>query len=76
MKTDFHRDRSTAAWATGPFESTVGTWTSRITRPFVLGPQTVPEVTDAAVVTTKYWFEVVEVGLESTPTAEDLFIGH
>ncbi|MER6855831.1 hypothetical protein [Streptomyces pilosus] len=54
----------------------MGTWTSRITRPFVLGPQTVPEVTDAAVVTTKYWFEVVEVGLESTPTAEDLFIGH
>ncbi|MCP3769431.1 MULTISPECIES: hypothetical protein [unclassified Streptomyces] len=99
------RDRSTAAWATGPFECAVGPWTTQVTRPFVLGPQTVPEVTDTTVVaqqpalaalsaivhsqspratailetlarglvsfepsTTKYWFEVVEVGLESTPT--------
>lgn len=102
------RDRSTAAWAMGPFESTVGPWTSQVTRPFVLGPQTVPEVTDAALVTqqpalaalsaivhsqspraaailetvarglvsfepdiTKYWFEVVEVGLESTPARKN-----
>ncbi|WP_431996265.1 hypothetical protein [Streptomyces fungicidicus] len=102
------RDRSTATWATGPFESTVGPWTSQVTRPFVLGPQTVPEITSAAVVaqqpalaalsaivhsqnpraaailetvarglvslepdTTKYWFEVVEVGLESTPTRKN-----
>ncbi|MEV7016540.1 hypothetical protein [Streptomyces sp. NPDC093991] len=97
------RDRSTAAWAMGPFDCAVDPWTTQITRPFVLGPQTVPEVTDEAVVaqqpalaalsaivhsggrrtaailetvahglmafepdTTKYWFEVVEVGLEST----------
>ncbi|GGV69376.1 hypothetical protein [Streptomyces griseoloalbus] len=44
------RDRSTAAWATGPFECTVGPWTTQVTRPFVLGPQTVPEVTDETVV--------------------------
>ena len=87
----------------GPFECSVGPWTTQVTRPFVLGPQTVPEVTDEAVVAqqpalaalsaivhsqskrsaaileavarglvsfepdvTRYWFEVVEVGLEST----------
>ncbi|MGC2997723.1 hypothetical protein ACPF8X_04760 [Streptomyces sp. G35A] len=102
------RDRSTASWATGPFECAVDPWTTQVTRPFVLGPQTVPEVTDETVVarqpalaalsaivhsdsrraaailetvarglmafepdTTKYWFEVVEVGLESTPTREN-----
>ncbi|MGW5969788.1 hypothetical protein [Streptomyces sp. NPDC055186] len=102
------RDRSTAAWAMGPFECTVGPWTTQVTRPFVLGPQTVPEVTDESMVvqqpamaalsaivhsqgrraaailetvarglvsfepdTTKYWFEVVEVGLESTPAKEN-----
>ncbi|WP_149548009.1 hypothetical protein [Streptomyces marokkonensis] len=102
------RDRSTAAWAMGPFECAVGPWTTQVTRPFVLGPQTVPEITDESVVVqqpalaalsaivhsqsrraaailetvarglvsfepdiTKYWFEVVEVGLESTPTREN-----
>ncbi len=102
------RDRSTAAWATGPFESTVGPWTSQVTRPFVMGPQSVPAITDATVVAqqpalaalsaivhsqspraaailetvarglvsfepdmTKYWFEVVEVGLESTPARKN-----
>ncbi|MFF8100964.1 hypothetical protein ACF07S_14515 [Streptomyces sp. NPDC016640] len=102
------RDRSTASWATGPFECTVDPWTTQVTRPFVLGPQTVPEVTDETVVArqpalaalsaivhsesrraaailetvarglmsfepdiTKYWFEVVEVGLESTPTRKN-----
>ncbi|MGV9921126.1 hypothetical protein ACWDUK_28565 [Streptomyces cellulosae] len=97
------RDPSTAAWAMGPFECSVGPWTTQVTRPFVLGPQTVPKVTDEAVVAqqpalaalsaivhsqskrsaaileavarglvsfepdvTRYWFEVVEVGLEST----------
>ncbi|MEV0689296.1 hypothetical protein [Streptomyces sp. NPDC050388] len=102
------RDRSTAAWAMGPFECTVGPWTTQVTRPFVLGPQTVPEVADESVVVqqpamaalsaivhsqgrraaailetvarglvsfepdiTKYWFEVVEVGLESTPAKEN-----
>ncbi|MDT0402915.1 MULTISPECIES: hypothetical protein [Streptomyces] len=102
------RDRSTAAWAMGPFECAVGPWTTQVTRPFVLGPQTVPEVTDETVVVqqpalaalsaivhsqsrradailetvarglasfepdiTKYWFEVVEIGLESTPTRKN-----
>ncbi|MFI2507783.1 hypothetical protein [Streptomyces sp. NPDC018972] len=102
------RDRSTAAWAMGPFECSVGPWTTQVTRPFVLGPQTVPEFTDETVVAqqpalaalsaivhsqsrraaailetvarglmsfepdvTKYWFEVVEVGLESTPSRKN-----
>ena len=102
------RDPSTASWATGPFESAVGPWTTQATRPFVLGPQTVPEITDEAVVAqqpalavlsaivhsesrgaaailetvarglmsfepeiAKYWIEVVEVGLDSTPTREN-----
>ncbi|MGA5025437.1 hypothetical protein ACPCBE_15475 [Streptomyces griseoincarnatus] len=101
------RDPSTAAWAMGPFECAVGPWTTQVTRPFVLGPQNVPEVTDEAVVAqqpalavlsaivhsqskrasaileavarglvsfkpsvTEYWFEVVEVGLESTPARD------
>ncbi|MFI8947648.1 hypothetical protein ACIGO6_14145 [Streptomyces sp. NPDC053750] len=102
------RDRATAAWAMGPFDCAVGPWTTQTTCPFVLGPQTVPEVTDEATVVrrpalaalsaivhsesrrapailetvargllsfepdiTKYWFEVVEVGLESTPTRDN-----
>jgi hypothetical protein len=102
------RDRATAEWAMGPFECTVASWPTQTTRPVVLGPQTVPEVTDEATVVrhpalavlsaiihsesrhapdilevvarglvsfepyiTKYWFEMVEVGLESTPTREN-----
>ncbi|MER7490525.1 hypothetical protein ABTY20_32510 [Streptomyces sp. NPDC126497] len=102
------RDSSTATWAAGPFTCTVDAWTTQVTRPFVLGPQTVPEVTDETTVArqpalaalsaivhsqsrrsaaileavarglvsfepdvTKYWFEVVEVGLESTPAREN-----
>lgn len=42
------RDRSTAAWAAGPFACRVGPWTSQVTRPFVLGPDSVPEITDEA----------------------------
>ncbi|MGC9442690.1 hypothetical protein [Streptomyces sp. WG5] len=44
------RSRSTAAWAAGPFECRVGPWASQVTRPFVLGPDSVPEITDEAVV--------------------------
>ncbi|MFJ8541581.1 hypothetical protein ACIRFH_06070 [Streptomyces sp. NPDC093586] len=92
----------------GPFECAVASWPTQVTRPIVLGPQTVPEVTDETTVarhpalavlsaivhsenrrapdilevvargllsfdpeTTKYWFEMVEVGLESTPTREN-----
>ncbi|WP_416977832.1 hypothetical protein [Streptomyces sp. T028] len=44
------RDRPTAKWAAGPFECAVGPWTTQITRPFVLGPTTVPEITDEATV--------------------------
>ncbi|MCT7352734.1 hypothetical protein N4P33_11195 [Streptomyces sp. 15-116A] len=99
------RDRATAAWAMGPFECTAGPWTTQVTRPFVLGPQTVPKVTDESTVAqqpalaalsaivhsedrrvdailetvarglmafapgvTEYWYEVVEVSLENTPT--------
>ncbi|MFF5983785.1 hypothetical protein ACFY78_33595 [Streptomyces olindensis] len=44
------RNRSTASWAAGPFECRVGAWTTQITRPFVLGPDNVPEITDESVV--------------------------
>jgi uncharacterized ferritin-like protein (DUF455 family) len=44
------RNRATAAWAAGPFESRVGTWTTQVTRPFVLGPDNVPEITDESAV--------------------------
>ncbi|MFH0517339.1 hypothetical protein ACHBTE_09185 [Streptomyces sp. M41] len=44
------RDRPTANWASGPFECGVGPWTTQVTRPYVLGPGTVPEITDAATV--------------------------
>ncbi|EYT80090.1 hypothetical protein CF54_27430 [Streptomyces sp. Tu 6176] len=40
------KNRSTASWATGPFECRIGPWTTQVTRPFVLGPDTVPEITD------------------------------
>jgi hypothetical protein len=43
------RNRSTANWAEGPFECRVGPWISQVTRPFVLGPDSVPEITDEAV---------------------------
>ncbi|MEV1081638.1 hypothetical protein AB0I98_25895 [Streptomyces sp. NPDC050211] len=42
------KHRSTAKWAAGPFECGLGTWTTQVTRPFVLGPETVPEITDEA----------------------------
>ncbi|NUT31396.1 MAG: hypothetical protein HOV84_36670 [Streptomyces sp.] len=38
----------TAKWAEGPFECGVGPWPTQVTRPFVLGPHTVPEITDEA----------------------------
>jgi hypothetical protein len=37
------RDRSTASWAAGPFECRVGTWTSQVLCPLVLGPDNVQE---------------------------------
>jgi hypothetical protein len=40
------RNRSTATWAKGPFECRVGPWETQVTRPFVLGPDTVPSITD------------------------------
>jgi hypothetical protein len=56
------RNRPTASWAAGPFESRVGTWTTQVTRPFVLGPDNEA--------TAKYWCEWLEVGLENTPVRE------
>ncbi|MEU6239601.1 hypothetical protein [Streptomyces sp. NPDC047024] len=44
------RHRSTATWAAGPFECRVGPWATQVTRPFVLGPDTVPRITDEAMV--------------------------
>ncbi|MDQ0812276.1 hypothetical protein QFZ63_003990 [Streptomyces sp. B3I7] len=37
------RDRTTAAWAAGPFEHRVGSWTSATVSPRVLGPDDLPE---------------------------------
>ncbi len=44
------RDRATAEWAMGPLECAVASWPTQTTRPIVLGPQTVPEMTDEATV--------------------------
>lgn len=44
------RSRSTAKWAAGPFECRVGPWSTQVTRPFVLGPDNVPEITDESMV--------------------------
>ncbi|MGA5360809.1 hypothetical protein [Streptomyces purpurascens] len=44
------KHRPTATWAAGPFECRVGTWTTQSTRPFVLGPDNVPEITDESAV--------------------------
>ncbi|MEU9051647.1 hypothetical protein AB0D37_14700 [Streptomyces sp. NPDC048384] len=44
------RDRSTASWAAGPFECRIGVWDTQVTRPFVLGPENVPEITDESMV--------------------------
>ncbi|MFJ4079566.1 hypothetical protein ACIP2Z_11465 [Streptomyces iakyrus] len=44
------KNRPTASWAAGPFECRVRTWTTQSTRPFVLGPNNVPEITDESVV--------------------------
>lgn len=43
------RNRSTATWAAGPFECRVGPWKTQVTRPFVLGPDTVARITDESV---------------------------
>ncbi|MFE0327549.1 hypothetical protein ACFW08_12260 [Streptomyces sp. NPDC058960] len=40
------RNRSTATWAAGPFECRVGPWKTQVTRPFVLGPDTIARITD------------------------------
>ncbi|MFJ8335648.1 hypothetical protein [Streptomyces sp. NPDC094437] len=44
------RNRSTATWATGPFECRVGPWATQVTRPFVLGPDTVSRIADESAV--------------------------
>ncbi|MEU3254822.1 hypothetical protein [Streptomyces sp. NPDC006997] len=40
------RKKATATWAAGPFECRVGNWSTLVLRPFVLGPDTVPRITD------------------------------
>ncbi|MBC7268157.1 MAG: hypothetical protein H5T76_05455 [Streptomyces sp.] len=40
------RNKGTAAWAVGPFECRVGTWSTSVLRPFVLGPDSVARITD------------------------------
>lgn len=42
------RNRTTATWAAGPFESRFGTWTFQVLRPLVLGPDDLPEIMDAS----------------------------
>ncbi|MFF4487506.1 hypothetical protein ACFY0F_13595 [Streptomyces sp. NPDC001544] len=44
------KNKPTSTWAAGPFESRVGPWATQVTRPFVLGPHNVPEITDASMV--------------------------
>jgi len=44
------RNPATATWAAGPFNCRVGTWTTQITQPFVLGPGNTPLITDESVV--------------------------
>lgn len=44
------RNRPTATWAAGPFECCVGPWRTQVTRPFVLGPENVPEISDESMV--------------------------
>ncbi|KUO21246.1 hypothetical protein [Streptomyces dysideae] len=44
------RNRPTATWAAGPFESRIGNQTSQILRPLVLGPDDLPEITDESTV--------------------------
>ncbi|MFF9122575.1 hypothetical protein ACF09J_04610 [Streptomyces sp. NPDC014889] len=44
------KNRPTASWAAGPFECRVGPWATQVTRPFVLGPDTVPEITDESMI--------------------------
>jgi hypothetical protein len=44
------RNRRTSKWAAGPFESRVGPWATQVTRPFVLGPHNVTEITDVSMV--------------------------
>ncbi|MCN9242133.1 hypothetical protein NGF19_15270 [Streptomyces sp. RY43-2] len=40
------KNQRTAHWAAGPFECRVGPWSTQTTRPFVIGPDNVPEITD------------------------------
>ncbi|MEW2401606.1 hypothetical protein [Streptomyces sp. NPDC046862] len=44
------RNRFTATWALGPFESRIGAWISHSLHPLVLGPDNLPEITDASTV--------------------------
>ncbi|MFJ8716778.1 hypothetical protein ACIRD9_26955 [Streptomyces violaceus] len=44
------RNRPTASWAAGPFECRVGNWMTQATRPFVLGPDNVPVITDESMI--------------------------
>ncbi|GHA41221.1 hypothetical protein [Streptomyces purpurascens] len=44
------RNRPTASWAAGPFECRVGNWTTQATRPFALGPDNVPVITDESMI--------------------------
>ncbi|UUU23532.1 hypothetical protein [Streptomyces sp. DSM 40750] len=40
------QDRATAKWATGPFDCRARGWTAQTTRPLVIGPDNLPEITD------------------------------
>jgi hypothetical protein len=42
------RSQATASWATGPFGCRIGSWTSQVLRPLVLGPDSLPEIVDAS----------------------------
>jgi hypothetical protein len=66
------RDRTTAAWAAGPFEHRIGSWTSAAVEPRVLGPDDLPEAgTDKERVTRQPLLAALTTLVHSESAADD-----